>query len=135
MIIGSGFSIGGMLCLYMAAATAGEGEKIGLFWPVLFHIVNSIGFAHLLPISLALFARLAPQALHGTVIGLYYLCFFGGNTLVGLVGGWFEEMPVTDFWLMHAGFAAVSGAVFVLFKLFLARRLIGGEREPATAIA
>jgi proton-dependent oligopeptide transporter, POT family len=135
MIIGSAFSIGGMLCLYMAAATTPPGEKIGLSWPVAFHVINSIGFAHLLPVSLALFARLAPQPLHGTVIGLYYLAFFGANSMVGWVGGWLEEMPTTEFWLMHAGFAAVSGAVFVLFKLFLARRLMAGEHEPATAIA
>lgn len=137
MIIGSVFSIGGMLCLYMAAATTPPGEKIGLAWPVLFHVVNSIGFAHLLPVSLALFARLAPQPLHGTVIGLYYLAFFAGNTMVGWVGGWLEEMPTTQFWLIHAGFAAASGAVFVLFKLLLAKRLMGGtdETEPATAVA
>ena len=137
MIIGSAFSIGGMLCLYMAAATTPPGEKIGLAWPVLFHVVNSIGFAHLLPVSLALFARLAPQPLHGTVIGLYYLAFFAGNTMVGWVGGWLEEMPTTQFWLIHAGFAAASGAVFVLFKLFLAKRLMADSDDtaPATAVA
>lgn len=129
IIIGSGFSIGGMLCLYMAAVTMPEGGKIGLFWPVLFHVVNSIGFAHMLPVSLALFARLAPEAINATVIGLYYLAFFIGNSMVGWVGGWLEEMPVTSFWLMHAGFAAVSGGVFVLFKLFLAKRLMG-DAEP-----
>ena len=135
MIIGSLFSIGGMLCLYMAAETTPEGAKIGLFWPVLFHVVNSIGFAHLLPVSLALFARLAPQQINATVIGLYYLAFFAGNSMVGWVGGWLEEMPTTQFWLVHAGFAAASGAVFVLFKLFLSDKLLRGEDEPATAVA
>lgn len=129
IIIGSLFSIGGQLCLFMAAATQGEGEKIGLFWPVIFHVVNSIGFAHMLPVSLALFAKLAPKAINATVIGLYYLSFFAGNSLVGWVGGFLETMPTTSFWLMHAGFAAAAGAVFLLFKLFLSKRLI--EREPA----
>lgn len=133
IIIGSAFSIGGMLCLFMAAATQGPGEKIGLFWPVTFHVVNSIGFAHMLPISLALFAKLAPKAINATVIGLYYLAFFAGNSIVGWVGGWYETMPTTSFWLMHAGFAAAAGAVFVLFKLF-GGRLLAAERdedEPA----
>src|SRR5688572_4101986 len=123
IIIGSAFSILGMLCLFMAAATTGPDEKIGLFWPVVFHIVNSIGFAHMLPVSLALFAKLAPKAINATVIGLYYLAFFGGNSLVGWVGGLYESWPTTSFWLLHAAFAAGSGAVFVLFKLFLADRL------------
>ncbi|MEZ5743262.1 MAG: peptide MFS transporter [Sphingomonadaceae bacterium] len=130
IIIGSVFSIGGMGCLYMAAATMPEGGKIGLFWPVMFHIVNSIGFAHMLPVSLALFARLAPKQINATVIGLYYLAFFAGNSMVGWIGGWFETMPVTQFWLIHMGFAAAAGAVFVLFKLLLAPRLMHpGEAE------
>lgn len=130
IVIGSAFSIGGMLCLFMAAATQGEGEKIGLFWPVLFHIVNSIGFAHMLPVSLALFAKVAPKAVNATVIGLYYLAFFAANSLVGWVGGWYETMPTTSFWLVHAGFAAASGAVFILFKLFLSKRFVQAEPAP-----
>ena len=135
IIIGSAFSIAGMLCLYMAAASAGPGHKIGLAWPVAFHVLNSIGFAHMLPVSLALFARLAPKAIHGTVIGLYYLCFFGANTLVGWIGGWLEIMPVTSFWLLHAGLAAASGAVFVAFKLLLAPILMKSEPTPQLAVA
>lgn len=131
MIIGSAFSILGALCLFMAAATAGAGEKIGLFWPVMFHLLNSIGFAHILPVSLALFAKVAPKAINATVIGLYYLAFFAANAIVGWVGGWFEAMPTTSFWLMHAGFAAGAGAVFLLFKLLMARHLV--QPEPAAA--
>ncbi|MBO9517255.1 MAG: peptide MFS transporter [Porphyrobacter sp.] len=132
LIIGSGFSILGMLCLYLAAETTPAGGKIGLFWPVMFHVLNSIGFAHMLPVSLALFARLAPKQINATVIGLYYLAFFGGNSLVGYVGGWFETMPTTQFWLMHMGFAATAGLVFILFKLLLAPRLMH-RAEPADA--
>lgn len=123
IIIGSAFSIGGMLCLYMAAETQGAGQKIGLAWPVAFHVINSIGFAHMLPVSLALFAKLAPKAINATVIGLYYLAFFTANALVGWIGGFYETMRTTEFWLLHAGLAAGAGVVFVLFKLFVGRRL------------
>lgn len=85
MIIGSFFTIAGGLCLYMAAATQGDG-KIGLFWPLMFHIFNSIGFAHILPVSLAFFTKLAPRALNATIIGIYYLSFFAANKIVGEVG-------------------------------------------------
>jgi len=123
IIIGSAFSIGGMLCLYMAAETQGAGQKIGLAWPVAFHVINSIGFAHMLPVSLALFAKLAPRAINATVIGLYYLAFFTANALVGWIGGFYETMRTTEFWLLHAGLAAGAGVVFLLFKLFMGRRL------------
>ena len=130
IVIGSAFSIAGMLCLFAAAATQGEGEKIGLFWPVMFHLLNSIGFAHMLPVTLALFAKLAPKAINATVIGLYYLAFFAANALVGKVGTWFTEMPTTSFWLLHAGFAATAGAAFLLFKLLLSKRLMAGDPAP-----
>jgi POT family proton-dependent oligopeptide transporter len=135
IIIGSGFSILAMGCLYLAAATTPAGGRIGLFWPVMFHVLNSIGFAHMLPVSLALFARLAPKQINATVIGLYYLSFFAGNSLVGWVGGWFDTMPVTSFWLLHMGFAATAGAVFVAFKWLLAPRLMRPAQPADLALA
>lgn len=129
MIIGSVFTIAGGLCLVMAAATQGDG-KIGLFWPVMFHLLNSIGFAHILPVSLALFTKLAPKALNATIVGIYYLAFFGANKVVGEVGTWYSSMPTTSFWLFHVATAAVGLVAFILFKLFLAKRLMG---EPAAA--
>ena len=124
MIIGSIFTIAGGLCLVMAAATQGDG-KIGLFWPVMFHLLNSIGFAHILPVSLALFTKLAPKALNATIVGIYYLAFFGANKIVGEVGTWYSSMPTTSFWLFHVATAAVGLVAFILFKLFLAKRLMG----------
>jgi len=123
LIIGSVFSICGALCLVTAAATQGVGQKIGLFWPVAFHFLNSIAFAHMLPIGLALFAKYAPKAINATIIGLYYLAFFAANTMVGWVGGFLEKWPTTNFWLLHAAFAAGPGICFVLFKLLVSRRL------------
>jgi POT family proton-dependent oligopeptide transporter len=127
-VIGSLFSIGGMLCLFMAAATQPHDGKIGLFWPVAFHFLNSIGFAHMLPVSLALFARLAPKPLQATVVGMYSMSFFFANALVGWIGGWINTMPATSFWLMHAGFALTSGVVFLILKLALRKRLHAGMR-------
>ncbi len=124
LIIGSGFSVCGALCLFTAAATQGAGQKIGLFWPVAFHFLNSIAFAHMLPIGLALFAKYAPKAINATIIGLYYLAFFVANSMVGWVGGFLgERWPTTNFWLLHAAFALGSGLCFVLFKFVASHRL------------
>ena len=124
MIIGCVFIIGGGLCLYVAALTQGSG-KIGLFWPVMFHLVNSIGFAHLLPVSLALFTKLAPRALNASIVGIYYLSFFGANLAVGKLGTLYEIMPTPQFWLLHVASAVVGLVGFGGFKLLLAKRLMG----------
>lgn len=131
IIIGSAFSVLGTLCLFMAATTQAPGEKIGLFWPVLFHFVNAIGFAHMLPVSLALFSKVAPKAINATVIGLYYLAFFTGNALVGYIGGLFETMPVPQFWLIHTACAAGAGLAFVAFRVF-GRGLLAPRGEAVT---
>lgn len=123
MIIGSVFTVTGGLCLVMAAATQGSG-KIGLAWPLMFHLMNSIGFAHILPVSLALFTRIAPKAINATILGIYYLAFFGANKIVGEVGGWYSTMNTVQFWLLHVASAAVGLVAFVLFKLVLARRML-----------
>ncbi len=131
LIIGSAFSMLGMLCLFMAAVSKPSGGKIGLLWPVAFHLTNSIAFAHILPVSLAFFAWLAPATISSTVMGLYYLAFFGCNTLVGWVGGLYQTWPTSRFWLLHAAFAAGSGMVFVLFKFVLSPYLLHGPGEKA----
>lgn len=123
LIIGSLFGVGGMLCLYMAVITKAEGEKIGLFWPVAFHFVNSIGFAMVLPVVLALFVRLAPKRFASTATGLYSMIFFFANALVGYIGGFFDKMPTDQFWLMHAGFAGFAAVVFMMLKVILRKKL------------
>jgi POT family proton-dependent oligopeptide transporter len=130
MIIGSFFTIGGGLCLFMAAVTQPEGGKIGLFWPVMFHLLNSIGFAHILPISLALFSKIAPRQINATVIGLYYLAFFLANYTVGQIGQLYSSLDTPTFWLIHVASAAFGLVAFVLFKM-----VIGKKFEAATPAA
>jgi POT family proton-dependent oligopeptide transporter len=134
MIIGSFFTIAGGLCLFTAALTPAD-VKIGLFWPVMFHLLNSIGFAHILPVSLALFTKVAPRAITSTVVGLYYLSFFIANALVGKIGGLYSSWPTTSFWLLHVASAAVGLVAFALFKIVIVPRLMPAQPAAAPAIA
>jgi POT family proton-dependent oligopeptide transporter len=135
MIIGSLFSIAGGLCLFMAALTQPHGGKISLFWPVLFHLLNSIAFAHILPIALALFSKIAPKQINATVIGLYYLAFFLANAVVGWVGGLYSSLPTTTFWLIHVASAAFGLVAFAAFKVVLGKRMMGSPQEQAAALS
>jgi POT family proton-dependent oligopeptide transporter len=132
MIIGSFFTIAGGLCLYLAALTQGGG-KIGLFWPFMFHLLNSIGFAHILPVSLALFSKIAPKKLNATVIGLYYLAFFGANKIVGQIGQLYSSLDTPTFWLIHIASAVVGLLAFILFKVFMSRRMTRSTESTAAA--
>jgi POT family proton-dependent oligopeptide transporter len=124
--IGSLIAVTGMLSLVIGAAIAAKsGEKVAIGWLVGFHILNSAGFANVFPVSLALYARVAPAALSATIIGIYYLAFFAANNLVGWIGGLLEKMAATQFWLLHAGLAGVAGITF-----FLAGRIFGHLLAP-----
>ena len=135
MIIGSAFTVVGGLCLFMAALTQPAGGKISLFWPLMFELFNSIGFAHTLPISLALFSKIAPKQITSTVIGLYYLSFFIANAIVGYVGGLYSSLPTTTFWLIHAASAGFGLIAFIIFKVVIGHRMTTGPKEQAAALS
>ena len=135
MIIGSAFTVAGGLCLFMAALTQPHGGKISLLWPMMFELFNSIGFAHVLPVSLALFSKISPKQITATVIGLYYLSFFIANAVVGYVGGLYSSLPTTTFWLIHVASAAFGLVAFTLFKVVLGRRMTSGPKEQAAALS
>ena len=135
MIIGSLFSIAGGLCLFMGALSQPAGGKISMFWPMMFELMNSIAFAHILPISLALFSKIAPRQITSTVIGLYYLAFFFANALVGWVGGFYSSLPTTTFWLIHAGSAAFGLVAFIIFKFAIGSRMQSTAEDQAAALS
>lgn len=99
----------------------------------MFHLLNSVGFAHILPVSLALFSKIAPRQINATVIGLYYLAFFSANKIVGQIGQLYSTMDTPTFWLLHVASAIVGLAAFVVFKMFMSHRVTDREQAPAAA--
>jgi POT family proton-dependent oligopeptide transporter len=119
----------GPLALAAAAATvAATGHKASLAWALLFHIVNDIGFANILPIGLALYTRAAPKQITGLMIGIYYLHLFAGNVFTGWLAGQLDKVSGTTFWLMHAGLMAGAAGV-----LLLVRGAVGKSVAPSYA--
>src|SRR5438874_9670523 len=128
--IGSLIAVTGMLSLVIGAAIAAtSGGKVSIGWLIAFHVLNSAGFANVFPVSLALYARVAPAALSATIIGIYYLAFFAGNNLVGWIGGFLEKMPATQFWLLHAALAGIAGITFLIAGRLFGHLLAPGDNE------
>lgn len=126
MGIGSLCAVTGFISLAAGAWLAARtGTKVSIGWLIAFHVLNSIGFANVFPVSLALYARVAPAALSATIIGIYYLHLFAANNLVGWLGGLLERMPATHFWLLHAALSGTAGIVFLI-----AGRLFGHLLAP-----
>ena len=115
---GAAFSVTGSLLLAAGAAwSAHSGLKVPLWVLLLFHILNSIAFVHLLPVGLSLFSRTAPAALNATMLGVFYTLFFGTNLMVGWIGARYGDMSHTAFWLLQGGLMACAAALLAaLYK-------------------
>jgi POT family proton-dependent oligopeptide transporter len=126
--------VAGGLAQFMSALTQPAGGKISLFWPMVFEVMNSIGYAHVLPISLALFSKIAPRQITSTVIGLYYFSFFIANAVVGYVGGLYSSLPTTTFWLIHVASAVFGLVAFVVLKIAIGHRMTDSAADQAKAL-
>src|SRR6266705_2473112 len=132
MGLGSLAAVTGFISLAIGAAiAASSGGKVSIGWLITFHVLNSIGFANIFPVSLALYARVAPAALSATIIGIYYLAFFAANNLVGWIGGLLEKMAATQFWLLHSALCGTAGIIFLIAGRLFGHLLAPGENESA----
>ncbi len=116
IIIGCLFGAVGVGGLALGVAMTPAGAKVGFGWLLAFHLFNDIGFANVLPVGLALYARAAPRAIAGSIVGVYYLHLFAGNLFVGWLGGQLEKMPAVQFWLIHAALVGGAGLVFLVVR-------------------
>ena len=123
MVVGAAIMATAPLCLAVAAWTDAGRHAVGLQWGLAFHVINSIGFASMYPIGMALYSRLAPRALGATLVNSYALSLFLSNLLAGWLGGLLVRLPGATFWLLHAGLVA-TGAVLLLAVSLLSRRIV-----------
>jgi POT family proton-dependent oligopeptide transporter len=127
IIIGCFFGAIGVASLALGTVLTPAGGKVGFGWLLAFHLLNDIGFANVLPVGLALYARSAPRAVAGSIVGLYYLHLFAGNLFVGWLGGQLEKMPAVQFWLVHAALVGGAGLVFFVVRLFFGSLLLPSQ--------
>jgi POT family proton-dependent oligopeptide transporter len=69
---------------------------------------------------MAFFASRAPARLRGTILGVNYLNAFFGSVISGRLGGLYEQLSPSRFWLLHAAIVAGGGLC-----LLVAARPIG----------
>ena len=94
-------------------------NKVPLVWAVAFHFFSSVGWVYFGPTVIAIFSRAAPARVNAMMVSVYNLSIFGGSTIAGRLGGFYERLSTESFWLLHA---AIIGGGGVLF-LFLGPRL------------
>ena len=91
-----------------------------------------VAFIYYWPTLLALVSQAAPRRLKATLIGVAFLSLFVGNLTIGRLGGYYEALGPTSFWMLHAGIAAIGGLLAMLFGGRLTRVLADGGASHAT---
>lgn len=127
--IAIGYAITAVANALMIPAVLGAegGAKVSAFWPVAMYALNALGFIYYWPTLLALFSRAAPASVNATMMGILFFSVFVGNTLVGVLGGWWEAMPHAAFWAWHAALAAGPFAAMLLVARPMERLLAPGH--------
>lgn len=85
--------------------------RSSLLVPLLSNAILGIAFLYYWPTLLALVSRTAPARVKATLMGAVFLTLFIGNTIIGRLGGLYEQMTPAAFWALHAAIAATGGVL------------------------
>jgi len=129
----------GLGCLIFAGGTAwlalaplvSTAGRAPILWAIGFHLLSNIGWLYCAPTALALYGGRSPAAVRGTMLGVNYLMVFAASTISGRIGGFYETLSPSAFWLIHSAIAGAAG----LLLLALTRPLERALREEGAAPA
>lgn len=108
-----------------------SGDKISLLWAIVFHTLNNLAFANMVPVGLSLFTRLSPASIGATAVGVYYLHLVIANSAVGYIGGFLDKMPTYQFWGIHVAIALAGVALILIAKAVLFATGIASENAKS----
>jgi POT family proton-dependent oligopeptide transporter len=118
-------------CLIFAAGTAwlaaaglatDASGRTPLIWAVVFHAVSNLGWIYFAPSTTQLFVRCAPRSVNGLMIGAASLAVTLGSIVSGRLGGLYERLDPSQFWLIHAAVVGAGGLIFYVIGKSLGTR-------------
>ncbi|WP_293942211.1 peptide MFS transporter [Sphingomonas sp.] len=112
-----------LLLLVFASHAPGSSARAPLAIPIAFHFLSNIGWIFFSPVTNALIQTRAPAGARGLMTGVNYLSVAVASLISGRLGGLYETIPATSFWLIHAAIVAGAGVVFLLLARPLGRAL------------
>jgi proton-dependent oligopeptide transporter, POT family len=98
--------------------------KVPLVWALAYHFLSAVGYLYFSPVAVAVFSRTAPASINAMMIGIYYLSIFAGSIISGRLGGLYERLSSSQFWLLHAAIVGAGGLLILLFASRLRRELM-----------
>ena len=113
MARGCGLFALGLVWLAAAGLASGPDGRAPLAWVVVFHIISNLGWLYFAPSVNSLFSRVSPRSVNATMVGAAALSVTFASLISGRLGGTYETLDPSSFWLVHAGFV-ITGALIYL---------------------
>lgn len=129
------FSVIGALApaiLALASACSADPHQINMIWGLAFHIVNDFAMAAVMPISMALYVRVAPEGMKSTAIAGYALITRFSDIVAGFLGTRLPDLGSVAFWLAHSALITLA-AVLLLTAARLFHQQLQAPAAPALA--
>jgi POT family proton-dependent oligopeptide transporter len=113
--IGCAIFAAGTVWLAASPLVSGADGRAPLLWGIAFHFMSNLGWLYFTPIVVTLFATNAPASLRGTLMGVNTTAVFVASVISGRIGGLYEQLSPSDFWLLHAAICGGGSILIVLF--------------------
>ncbi|HSO36191.1 MAG TPA: peptide MFS transporter [Labilithrix sp.] len=126
MAIGAFLFCAGMVWLAAAPLVAGPSAKVPLLWALGFHVLSNAGWLYFVPLAAALYSKASPASMAGVMIALNTLSVSIASALSGRLGGLYETLSPSRFWLVHAALVGAGGVAYVVLGPWLRRALRSG---------
>ena len=123
MTIGGFLFAAGMAWLAAAPVVANAAGKIPLLYVLLFHVISNAGWLYFVPPAASLYTKASPAAVAGVLVAVNTLAVSFASTTSGRLGGLYEKLSPSQFWLLHAVLVGAGSAIFWLGGARLRRAL------------
>ncbi len=135
MVVGMLLTVVCYLVLAFAALSGGNTGHVGVGWLLAAYALITLGELCLSPMGLSLVSKLAPPGKLGMMMGGWFVAAGIGGYLSGLVGGFWDRMSHSNFFLMLVASSLVIALVLCSQLKKLNPIIHKAEREAAESAA
>ena len=115
--------------LVYAGSIGGDTGRVSPLWLIAANVLIALGEISLSPMGMSLVNRLSPPQLRGLMMGGWFASLGIGGYLSGRIGGYWDLMPHSQFFLMVVGILAVVAIPLSLLTPQIKRTMARAERD------
>lgn len=130
MLLGVGLVAGAFAMLAYAGYIGGDTGRVSAQWIIWANVIIGLGEIALSPMGLSLVNKLAPPRSRGLLMGGWFASLATGGYLAGFIGGYWEQMPHSRFFLLVVGIL-IAVAIPLSLMTPQIKRTIARSQAPA----